>query len=153
MPLNCVPISAKDGKMASFNMTHARIKNLSLQCAITRTDLIVKKKTLWVFTSHWCLKLCCKRNTVVLFNFLSQWLLTWYVDGTALSYNIITTQHLILRSESVCGCGDTVPLCICVLQTSIICIPWCCVCVMRPFPVTSASVKVKTGSQVYLWGE
>lgn len=26
-------------------------------------------------------------------------------------------------------------------------------CVMRPLPVTSASVKVRLGSQVYLWGE
>ena len=26
-------------------------------------------------------------------------------------------------------------------------------CVMRPLPVTSASVKERLGSQVYLWGE
>lgn len=42
--------------------------------------------------------------------------------------------------------------CICLCQTSIICTLQCW-CVMRPLPVTLASVKVKTGSQVYLWGE
>lgn len=32
--------------MAGFNMTHARMKNCSLQGAITRMDFIVKKKNL-----------------------------------------------------------------------------------------------------------
>ncbi len=40
------PYSAKDGEMASFNMTHAHMKNCSVQGAITRTGFIVKKKNL-----------------------------------------------------------------------------------------------------------
>jgi len=44
--LKLCPYSANDGGMASLNMTHAQMKNCSLQGVITRTNVIVRMKNI-----------------------------------------------------------------------------------------------------------